>query len=136
MCVSDSLLSQSFCRVIGRSHDDNLGKVLQILNSDDFKKPLTLAPVANNRLVEGYIILVLKQDDDDELDFDPATLTVTGNGLLLNGAPIPNTHMVCGVTFDAVRGRDTTSSWSKKFDQPSSKADEVLFAEPNKISEI
>src|SRR5205823_3273118 len=114
-------------------HDDNLGKTLQILNSDEFKQPLQLAPVAvgqiltiatlvkkaftdtdpaqmlaasypgiisdqgiddpvaNNRLVQGYIIAVVKQDDEDQLDYDSNRLTVSGNGVLNNGVPIENT---------------------------------------------
>lgn len=154
-------------------HDDGLGKVLQILNSDDFKQPLQLAPVAvgqalmvaslvkkvftdvdpsqilsasypgiisdaaisdpvqNNRLVEGYVILIVKQDDEDSLDFDPSLLSVTGNGLLYDGTPIDNTYVVYNVTFDPWRGRDTGSTWSKKFDAASNKADELIFATPD-----
>jgi hypothetical protein len=155
---------------ISAVHDDNLGKVLQILNSDEFKQPLQLAPVAvgqiltiatlvkkaftdtdpsdilaasypgiisdgavadpvaNNRLVQGYIILIVKQDDEDQLDFDPAQLAVTGNGLLSNSHPLPNTYMVFNVSFDPWRGRDVSTSWSMKFDQASTKADELIFA--------
>jgi hypothetical protein len=155
---------------ISAVQDDNLGKTLQLLNGDDFKQPLQLAPVAigqilmvtnlvkklftdmdpsqvlaasypgiisdsemsdpvaNNRLVEGYIILIVKQDDEDRLDFDPLRLSVTGNGLLFEGQPIENTYMVYNVTFDKWRGRDSGSPWSKKFEQASSKADELIFA--------
>jgi hypothetical protein len=88
----------------------------------------TQDPVANNRLVEGYIILVVKQDDNDQLDFDPNQLSVSGNGLLYGGQPIPNTYVVYNVTYDPWRGRDSGSAWSKKFDQASSKADELIFA--------
>lgn len=149
--------------------DDNLGRTLQFLNSDEFKQPLQLAPVAvgqvlmisalvkkvltgsdssavltasypgiiseeetsdpvaKSRLVEGYVILIVKQDQDDRLDFDSAELSVAGNGLLVDGQVIPNTYIVYSITFDRWRGRDTTSAWSRKFDQASSKVDELLF---------
>jgi hypothetical protein len=158
--------------------DDGLGKTLQMLNSDDFKQPLQLAPVAigqvlmianmvkkvftdvdpaqmlsasypgiisdaaiadpvlNNRLVEGYIIVIVKQDDEDTLDFDTARLSVTGNGLLYDGKAISNTYMVYNITLDPWRGRDTGSSWSKKFDQASNKADELVFATPDQSQGI
>ncbi|HYI97715.1 MAG TPA: hypothetical protein VEX68_29515 [Bryobacteraceae bacterium] len=152
--------------------DDNLGKTLQILNSDEFKQPLQLAPVAlgqaltianivkkvftdadpsdalkatypgiisesevadpvaNNRLVEGYIVIIVKQDDEDQLDFDTSKMTISGNGLLVNGTPVRNTYVIYNVTFDKWKGRDQNSAWSKKFDQASSKADELIFAAP------
>jgi len=155
---------------IGAIQDDNLGRTLQLLNSDEFKQPLQLAPVAvgqaltiaslvkkaftdtdpadvlaasypgiisesatldpvnNNRLVEGYIILIVKQDKEDQLDFDPTEISVSGNGLLVAGRPIANTYMVYNVSFDKWRGRDVASSWSKKFDQASTKVDELMFA--------
>jgi len=158
--------------------DDNLGRTLQLLNGDDFKKPLELAPVAvgqiltitnlvkrvftdmepsqvltasypgiiseaemsdpvaNNRLVEGYIILIVKQDDEDRLDFDSAGLSVEGDTLLFNKNPIPNTYMVYNVTTDQFRGRDAESAWSKKFVQASSKADELIFAAPDQRQHI
>jgi hypothetical protein len=158
--------------------DDNLGKTLQILNSDEFKQPLQLAPVAlgqaltvaslvkkvftnsdpsdalkasypgiisesdtadpvaNNRLVEGYIIIVVKQDDEDQLNFDPNRMTINGNGLMVDGAAIHNTYVVYNVTFDKWKGRDQNSSWSKKFDHASSKADELIFASPEQHASI
>jgi hypothetical protein len=154
---------------ISAVQDDNLGRTLQLLNSDEFKQPLQLAPVAvgqavaiaslvkkaftdtdpadmlsasypgiisdeaspdpveNNRLVQGYIILMVKQDDEDRIDYDPAQISVTGNGLMVNGRAIPNTYMVYNVTFDTWRGRDISANWSKKFEQASSKADELVF---------
>ncbi len=158
--------------------DDGLGRTLQLLNSDEFKQPLQLAPVvvgqalmianlvkkvftntdpsevltasypgiisdentanpvANSRLVQGYIIVIVKQDDDDQLDFNPDKLTVTGNGLLSDGRPIANTYMVYNVTFDKWRGRDTSAAWSKKFDQASTKADELVFSMPDQKQNI
>ena len=150
-------------------HDDNLGKTLQLLNSDDFKKPLQLAPVAvgeilsianmvkktftdveddaltatypgivsadpmtdpvgASRIVQGYIIVVLKQDNEDQLDFDESKLSVTGNRLVFNGQPVGNTYMVYNVTFDKWRGADPSSPASKKFSEASTKADELMFA--------
>lgn len=157
---------------ISAVQDDNLGRTLQILNSDEFKQPLQLAPAAmgqvlaianlvkkvfsetdpslalnacypailsegaipdpvvNSRLVEGYIIVVVKQDAEDQIDFDEGQLTVGGSGLLYNGKPIPNTYMVYNISCDPWRGRDTGSAWSQKFDQASSLCDELMFAAP------
>ena len=150
-------------------HDDNLAKTLQLLNSEEFKQPLQLAPVvlgqalavanmvkktftneetdplaatfpgvlaaeagedpiALNRLVEGHIVIVVKQDDSDELDFNPSELRVAGNSLLRNGEPLPNTYMLYNVSFDKWRGADNTSASARKFADASSKADELLFA--------
>jgi hypothetical protein len=152
-------------------HDDNLGKTLQMLNSDEFKQPLQLAPVAvgqalsianmvkktftdvesdalvatypgimsaeqmddpvsTSRLVQGYIIVIVKQDEDDEMDFDPASITVVGNRVLVDGEAIENTYMVYNVTFDKWRGPDENSAWQKKFRDALSKADDLMFAKP------
>lgn len=158
---------------ISAIQDDNLGRTLQLLNSDDFKQPLQLAPVAlgqiltianlvktvfseadpsqaltasypgiisdsatddpvgNNRLVEGFIIVVVKQDAEDQIEFDSNQLSVGGNGLLYNGKALQNTYMVYNVSCDPWRGRDTSSSWSKKFDQASSMCDELVFSAPD-----
>jgi hypothetical protein len=153
-------------------HDDNLGRTLQILNGDDFKQPLQLAPVAvgqiltitnlvkraftdvspeqtlaatypgiisegavadpvtSNRLVQGYIVVIVKQDDEDPLDFDVRQMAITGTGLTVSGKPIENTYVVYNVSFDPWRGRDPSANWSRKFDAASSKADELIFARP------
>jgi hypothetical protein len=158
--------------------DDNLGKALQLLNGDDFKQPLQLAPVAvgqiltitnlvkkvlsdtdpsevltatypaiisdtqtpdplsNNRLVEGYIIVIVKQDDEDQLDFDPAGLSVDKGTVLFGKQPIRNTYMVYLVSSEQTRGRAIGSAWSNKFAQASSKADELMFAAPDKRQTI
>lgn len=173
--IADGIELQVSIRAI---QDDNLGRTLQLLNSDEFKQPFQLAPVAigqaltiaslvkkvftdtdpadvlaasypgivsdgavndpvaNNRLVEGYIILIVKQDDEDQLDFDQNQLSVTGNGLLVNGTPIPNTYVAYNVSFDQWRGRDVSTSWSKKFEQASNKADELMFATPDQRQSI
>ncbi len=157
---------------IGAVQDDNLARTLQLLNSEEFKKPLQLAPVLvgqaitiatmvkkvftgpgttevlaasypgiiseeeipnpidGNRLVEGYIILMVKQDEADRLDFDPEKLTVNGNELLFDGAAVPNTYVVYNVSFDRWRGRDTGSSWSMKFEQASSRLDDLILGKP------
>jgi hypothetical protein len=153
-------------------HADNLAKTLQLLNSDEFKQPLQLAPVAvgevlsisnlvkktftdaegdaltatypgivsleqmtdpvgASRIVQGYIVVIVKQDDSDQLDFEPSTLTIAGNRVLSNGQPIDNTYMVYNVTFDKWRGADPTSPAAKKFAGASSKADELIFATPD-----
>jgi hypothetical protein len=173
--VADGIEMQFSIRAV---RDDNLGKTLQILNSDDFKQPLQLAPVAlgqalmvtslvkklftdsdpadvlsasypgiisegdvsdpvaNSRLVEGYIILVVKQDEEDALDFDVNAMSVTPSGLTVGGAPVKNTYVVYNVTFDKWKGRDQSTSWSKKYDQASTKADELMFAQAENHSAI
>jgi hypothetical protein len=93
-------------------------------------------PIALSRLVEGNIIVILKQDDSDQLDFEPAQLTVSGNRVLSRGEPIPNTYLVYNVSFDKWRGIDPTSAWARKFADASSKVDELMFAPPEQKQSI
>src|SRR5262249_5736816 len=123
---------------------DSLGTALNLINSDEFKKPLELAPsvvgevltissfvknlfsstnpkhrldatfpgilsvspvdhpVANNRLVEGYLIMICRNSDNDAaLDgLDANRLTVDGDGLKVDGQPMQNTYMVYNITLD------------------------------------
>jgi hypothetical protein len=49
---------------------------------------------------------------------------------------VKNTYVVYNVTFDKWKGRDQSTSWSKKYDQASTKADELMFAQAENHSAI
>jgi hypothetical protein len=83
--------------------------------------------VANNRLVEGYLIMVCRDSDTDTaLDsLDANRLTVEGDGLKIDGQPVQNTYMVYNISLDNVRGLNSRAPWYKKFQQSLTVLDEL-----------
>src|SRR5215475_14486367 len=66
---------------ISAIHDDNLGKTLQLLNSDEFKQPLQLAPV-----VVGQVLTIASLVKKTFTDVDPTeALAATYPGIISEG---------------------------------------------------
>lgn len=85
-------------------------------------------PVRNNRLTEGYLILISNQDKKNPFwnNFKEDLLSYDGTSLSYNGQPIDLTHIVYSIHFDKYRGEDENSVWAKKYQSAISKLDELL----------
>jgi hypothetical protein len=71
-------------------------------------------PVRDFCLVQGTIILIYRESDDDTSldDLDPSKLSTDGDGLKYEGQMVQNTYVMFQVSFDQLRGEDHASQWS------------------------
>ena len=76
-------------------------------------------PLENNLLVNGQLILISAQDDEDNI-LDRATsdhMTIDGNKLKFKGKEIRSTYIIFNISTDTYRGYITHSPWFNIFQE-------------------
>jgi len=74
-------------------------------------------PLRDFCLAQGTLILIYRETQEDTaLDgMDSSKLSTDGDGLKYNGQPVQNTYVMFQISYDELRGEDSTSSWSSMF---------------------
>jgi len=85
-------------------------------------------PIRDFCLVQGTIILIYRESDDDTSldDLDPGKLSTDGDGLKYDGQVMQNTYVMFQVSFDQLRGEDHNSQWSGMFSTAEQALDQLL----------
>ena len=85
-------------------------------------------PVQNNKLTEGYLILISNQDPNNPFwsNFDETQLNYDGTTLKYAGSEVTLTHIIYSIQFDQYRGPNENSAWAKKHQSAMDKLDELL----------
>jgi hypothetical protein len=70
-------------------------------------------PVRDYCLVQGTIILIYRESEDDTSldDLDPTKLSTDGDGLKYDGQVLQNTYTMFQVSFAPLRGEDPSATW-------------------------
>jgi len=85
-------------------------------------------PVRDFCLVQGTIILIYRESDDDTSldDLDSVKLSTDGDGLKYDGRVMDNTYVMFQVSFDQLRGEDPSSQWSSMFSSAEQALDQLV----------
>lgn len=85
-------------------------------------------PIRDFCLVQGTIILIYRESDDDTSldDLDPGKLSTDGDGLKYDGQIVENTYAMFQVSFDQLRGEDPSAQWSGIFSSAEQALDQLV----------
>jgi len=85
-------------------------------------------PIRDFCLVQGTIILIYREADDDTSldDLDPGKLTTDGDGLKYDGQIMQNTYVMFQVSFDQLKGEEPSSQWSGIFSSAEQALDQLV----------
>jgi len=85
-------------------------------------------PIRDFCLVQGTIILIYRESDDDTSldDLDPSKLTTDGDGLKYGGQVVQNTYVMFQVSFDQLKGEDPSTQWSGIFSSAEQVIDQLV----------
>ncbi|MEM7374808.1 MAG: hypothetical protein AAF587_39820 [Bacteroidota bacterium] len=87
-------------------------------------------PVENNRLTDGYLIMISNLDKGNDFlnEFDPELLTYTGKELLYDKKKLNLTHIVYSIHFIPAKGENEQAVWAKKYQHALNSLDDLLTA--------
>jgi len=127
----------------------NIGKVVtigklvgQIFNGDPQRKELEGSfagliskepidnPVDNNRLTDGYLILISNNDIKNPFwnNFNPNLLSYHQQRLLYKGQRVELTHIVYSIHYSSMRGENEQAAWSQQYEVALSRLDDLFDA--------
>jgi len=87
-------------------------------------------PVENNRLTDGYLILISNNDKQNNFwdNFDSNLLTYVDKKLLYNNSHVKLTHIIYSIQFVEMRGETENTSWFKQYQKAFTKLEDLIGA--------
>lgn len=85
-------------------------------------------PVENNRLADGYLIMISNMDKNNDFwnNFDPELLTYEGKELKYNGEKVTLTHIIYSIHSIPARGINEQSVWAKQYQTAVGMLDDLM----------
>ncbi|RZK26306.1 MAG: hypothetical protein EOO43_03195, partial [Flavobacterium sp.] len=94
-------------------------------------------PVQSGKLTKGMLIVISTNDGADFTEADETKFSLKGDQLYHNNKVVENTYVLFNITFEALKGINEKSNWSKKYNEAVSYLDKIIaLDEKSEIEKI